>query len=410
MKFNTALLHGDFGADGKTGATTIPIYQSSAFEQETAEKLENVFKGREPGFIYTRINNPTVEAFEKRIAYLEGGTGAVACSSGMAAATLALLNIVRSGEEIVSGSGIFGGTYSLFGCFEDFGITARYAEDNSIESFKDNINDKTRAIYVETIGNPKLDVYDIKALSELAHSHGIPLIVDNTVTTPYLLKPLSLGADIVIHSTSKYINGSGNSIGGIIIDGGKFKWDFDKYPSLKAYKKFGGFVYLAKLRKTLFKDFGACMAPFNAYLSSLGLETMALRLDRLCSNALKLAITLKNHPKVTEVNYPGLESCQDYGVAIKQFKDKFGAILTIRVGSKENAFKLINSLKYAYNLSNIGDVRTLVIHPASTIYATNTVEEMEKMGVYDDLIRISVGIEDFEDIEEDFEQALEKVI
>ena len=409
MKFNTALLHGEFGADSKTGATTVPIYQSSAFEQETAEKLENIFKGREPGFLYTRISNPTIEAFEKRINFLEGGVGSAACSSGMAAVTLALLNIVRSGEEIVSGSGIFGGTYSLFGCFEDFGITARYAKDNSAESFEEIINDRTRAIYIETIGNPKLDVYDIKELSRLAHSHGIPLVVDNTVTTPYLVKPFELGADIIIHSTSKYINGSGNSIGGIIVDGGKFKWDFEKFPSLNAYKKFGGFVYLAKLRKTLFKDFGACMAPFNAYLCSLGLETMALRMDRLCSNALQLARALQSHPGVTAVNYPGLEASQYFEVAGKQFGDKFGAILTIRVGSKENAFKLINSLKYAYNLSNIGDVRTLVIHPASTIYATNTVEEMEKMGVYDDLIRISVGIEDFEDIREDFEQALEKM-
>lgn len=409
MRFNTALLHGGFSPDGKNGATTIPIYQSSAFEHDSAEKLENIFKGREPGYIYTRINNPTIEAFEKRIAYLEGGAGAVACSSGMAAAALAILNIVKSGEEIVSGSGIFGGTYSLFGCFEDFGITARYARDNSVESFEENINEKTRAIYVETIGNPKLDVYDIKALAELAHKYGIPLIADNTATTMYLLRPLSLGADIVIHSASKYINGSGNSIGGIIVDGGKFKWDFEKYSSLKAYRKFGGFVYLAKLRKTLFKDFGACMAPFNAYLCSLGLETLALRMDRLCSNALLLAKALKDNPKVVSVNYPGLEDNENYELAGNQFGKKYGAILTIRAGSKENAFKVINSLKYACNLSNIGDVRTLVIHPASTIYATNSAEEMEAMGVYDDLIRISVGIEDIEDIKEDFEQALEKI-
>ncbi len=409
MKFNTALLHGAFGSDSKTGATTVPIYQASAFEQETAEKLENIFKGYEPGFIYTRISNPTIEAFEKRIAYLEGGISAVACSSGMSAVTLALLNILKSGEEVISGSGIFGGTYSMFSCFEDFGITARYARDTSVESFEELINDKTRAIYVETIGNPKLDVYDIKALAELAHKYGIPLVVDNTVTTPYLIKPLNIGADIVIHSTSKYINGSGNSIGGIIVDGGKFKWDFEKFSSLKAFKKFGGFVYTAKLRKGLFKDFGACMAPFNAYLSMLGLETLALRMDGLCSNALRLAEALQANPKVVSVNYPGLETSENYHTAARQFGGKSGAILTIRVGSKENAFQVINSLKYAYNLSNIGDVRTLVIHPASTIYASNTAEEMEKMGVYEDLIRISVGIEDFEDLLEDFSQALDKI-
>lgn len=409
MRFNTALLHGNFSSDGKTGATTTPIYQSSSFKHGTAEELENIFNGREPGFIYTRINNPTIEAFEKRIAYLEGGIGAVACASGMAAVTLALLNILKSGEELVSGSGIFGGTHSLFGCLEDFGITSRYAKDNSIESFRECINEKTKVIFVETIGNPRLDVPDIKALSELAHEYGIPLVVDSTVTTPYLIKPLSLGADIVVHSTSKYINGSGNSIGGIIVDGGKFKWDFDRYPALTSYKKFGAFVYLAKLRKSLFKDFGACMSPFNAYLSSLGIETLALRMDRLCSNAFKLAISLQNNPKVVSVNYPGLIESEYHTLANEQFGGKSGAILTIRVGSKEKAFKVINSLKYASNLANIGDVRTLVIHPASTIYATNSVEEKEKMGVYEDLIRISVGLEDIEDIEEDFTQALHMI-
>ncbi len=409
MRFDTALLHGNYKPDGKTGATTTPIFQSSSFVHGTAEELENIFLGREPGFIYTRINNPTIEAFEKRIAYLEGGIGAAACSSGMSAVTLALLNILKSGEEIVSGSGIFGGTYSLFKCLEDFGITALYARDNGVESFEACINEKTRAIYVETIGNPKLDVYDIKALAKLAHSYGIPLVVDNTATTPYLVKPISLGADIVIHSTSKYINGSGNSIGGMIVDSGKFKWDFDKYPALKAYKQFGAFIYLAKLRKTLFKDIGACMSPFNAYLSSLGLETLALRMDRLCSNALRLAESLKDNPKVVSVNFPGLPESDCHTLAKEQFGGKYGAILTIRVGSKEKAFKVINALKFAANLANIGDVRTLVIHPASTIYVANSIEEKEKMGVYEDLIRISVGIEDIEDIEEDFAQALNTI-
>jgi O-acetylhomoserine (thiol)-lyase len=406
MKFNTALIHGNSAPDSKTGATTMPIYQSSAFRHESAEKLENIFNGREPGFLYTRINNPTIEAFEKRIAYLEGGVGAAACASGMSAVTLALLNILKSGEEVISGSGIFGGTYSLFHCFEDFGIKAVYAKDNRVESFEELLNEKTRAIFIETIGNPKLDVPDIKAISELAHKHGIPLVVDNTVTTPYLVKPLSLGADIVIHSTSKYINGSGNSIGGIIVDGGKFQWDMEMFSSLKPYKQFGPFIYLAKLRKTIFKDFGACMAPLNAYLSSLGLETLALRMDRLCSNALLLAQSLNSNAKVVRVNYPGLPENEFSSLADRQFGGKSGAILTIRVGSKDKAFKLINSLKYAVNLSNIGDVRTLVIHPASTIYAGYSEEEMEKMGVYNDLIRISTGIEDIEDIVEDFEQAL----
>lgn len=409
MKFNTALLHGNFTPDDKTGATTTPIYQSTAFQHGTAEELENIFNGRQPGFIYTRINNPTIESFERRIAYLEGGIGAAAFASGMSAVTLALLNIVRSGDEIVSGSGIFGGTHSLFNGLEDLGITARYAKDSRTESYEECINDKTRVIYIETIGNPKLDVADIKALAELAHGYNIPLVVDNTVTTPYLLKPLSLGADIVVHSTSKYINGSGNSIGGIIVDGGKFKWDIDKFPAFKSYKKFGPFTYLAKLRNGVTKDIGACMAPFNAYLSGLGLETMALRMDRLCSNAFELAKILKSNPKVVSVNYPGLEENEYHELSKRQFQGKFGAILTIRVGSKENAFKVINSLKYAVNLANIGDVRTLVIHPASTICTHDSIADKEKMGVYEDLIRISVGIEDIEDIREDFEQALNSI-
>lgn len=407
MRFNTGLLHGNYAFEEKTGSTTTPIYQTSSFGHKTAEELENIFLGYEPGYIYSRINNPTVDAFEKRMTYLEGGIGSIACSSGMAAVTLAVLNLLKSGQELISGSGIFGGTYSLFNGLEDYGITARYAKDNRVESFEALITDKTRLIFVETIGNPKLDVPDIKKLGELAHSHGIPLIVDNTITSPYLMKPIELGADIVIHSTSKYINGSGNSISGTITDSGKFKWDYEKFSGLKSYKKFGNFVFLAKLRKGLHKDFGACLSPFNAYLNCIGLETLGIRMDRLCETALKLALNLQQNPEVVQVNYPGLLEHEDHLVAKTQFNGHFGALLTIRTGSKEKAFKVINSLKYATNLANVGDVRTLVIHPASTIYATNSIDEKEKMGVYEDLIRISVGLEDIEDLIEDFAQALQ---
>ncbi len=409
MKFNTMLLHGNFDAEERTGGTSTPIYQSTAFKHQTAEKLENIFKGNAPGFVYTRIGNPTVDVLERRLSMLEGGIGAVVCASGMAAVSLAIVNLLRSGDEVVSGSGIFGGTYSLFKCLEDFGITARYAKDNRMKSFEECITEKTRLLFVETIGNPKLDVPDIRSLAELAHQKGIPLIVDNTSTTPYLVQPLRLGADIVVHSTSKYINGSGNSIGGIIIDGGRFAWDLDRFPSLKDFAKFGAFAYLAKLRKRIFKDFGPCASPFNAYLTGIGLETLSLRMDRLCDNAYKLAVSLKANNKVTAVNYPGLEDNPYYEIAKQQFGGKFGAILTIRVGSKEKAFKVINSLKYAFNLANIGDARTLVIHPASTIYAANSIEEKEGAGVYEDLIRISVGLEDIEDLREDFAHALKGI-
>jgi len=409
MNFNTALLHGNFTADKKSGATTTPIYQSTAFRHETAEELENIFRGNEPGFVYTRLNNPTIESFEKRMAYLEKGAGAVACASGMAAITLAVLNILQSGDEILSSSGIFGGTYALFEGFKAFGISTRYVYENDLTLFETAITDRTRLIFVETIGNPKLDVADIRGLSELAHAKGIPLIVDNTVTTPYLVRPVELGADIVIHSTSKYINGSGNSIGGMIIDSGKFKWDLDKYPGFKDFKKYGKFIYLAKLRKSVFKDFGACISPFNVYLTSLGLETLGIRMERLCSNALALATYLRDNSKVSFTNYSGLEDNPYHELAKEQFSGKFGGILTIRVGSKKNAFSVINSLKFASNLANVGDVRTLVIHPASTIYETNSLEEREKMGVYEDLIRISVGLEDIEDIQADFQQALDSL-
>lgn len=409
MKFNTALLHGDYGPDEKTGATGTPIYQSTAFSHGTAEELEDIFKGNAPGFVYSRINNPTIASFEKRLAFLEGGVGAIACASGMAAVALAIMNIAQAGDEIVAGSGIFGGTYALFRDLQDYGIQTHHVSDNDPKSYAKVINNKTRLIFVETIGNPKLDVPDIRALSELAHDHGIPLVVDNTVTTPYLVKPIERGADIVVHSTSKYINGSGNSIGGMIIDSGKFKWDFEKFQGLKEFEKLGKFMYLAKLRNGLFRNIGASLAPFNAFLNTIGLETLGIRMDRMCANALKLAVNLQENKKVLAVNYPGLEDNPYHRLAGEQFEQRYGAILTIRLGSKEKAFQVINHLQYALNLANIGDARTLVIHPASTIYANNSFEDKERAGVYEDLIRLSVGLEDIEDIVEDFQQALKTI-
>lgn len=407
MKFNTLLLHGAFDGDESRGATNTPIYQATAFQHQSAEKLEHIFQGTAPGFVYTRIGNPTVDALERRLALLEGGAGAVACASGMAAVTLAVINLLRSGDEVVASSGIFGGTHSLLESLSEFGITARYAEDSSPDSFARCMNEKTKLMFIETVGNPKLDVPDIKALAELAHARGIPLVVDSTVTTPYLVQPLRWGADIVIHSMSKYINGSANSIGGVIIDGGRFKWRAEQYPALQPFAKYGAFAYLAKLRKGVFKDFGPCVSPFNAFLTAIGLETLGLRMDRLCENAQKLAEFLQSNAAVTVVNYPGLPEHQQHETASRQFGGKFGAILTIRTGSKEKAFQVINRLKYAANLSNIGDVRTLVVHPASTIYAADSLAAREAAGVYEDLIRISVGLEDIEDLTADFEQALQ---
>lgn len=414
MEFNTKLLHGNYKPDEGTGATTVPIFQSTSFRHKTAEELERVFAGTEPGYMYTRINNPTVEAFEKRIASLEKGIGAVACASGMSAISMAVLNLLEQGDELVSSSGIFGGTYALFRNLSDYGIKARFAHETSVEAFAEKVTEKTKLIFVETIGNPKMDIPNLKELSELAHSHKIPLLVDNTVTTPLLCRPFEHGADIVVHSTSKLINGGGNSIGGVIVDRGRFEWDEDKFTKLHGYReKYSFLAYMAKLRKGLHRDIGPSMAPFNAYLNNLGLDTLGVRMERMCANALSLADFLIEHPKVSWVNYPGLRGNPFKELADSQFNGGYGVILTFGVGSKQNAFTVINNLKYAYNLSNIGDLRTLVVHPASTIYASIigecTKEERAAIGVTEDMIRVSVGIEDIKDIIEDFNQALNVV-
>lgn len=406
MKFNTSLLHGNRKYEKEAGATLTPIYQNSAFQQESAEKLEMVCSHKAPGFSYTRVNNPTVADFEQRITLLEGGISTVACSSGMSAIFNAIMNVVRSGDEIISSTGIYGGTIELFKDLESFGIVTKYVKENSISEIEKKISNKTKIIFAETIGNPKLNVLDIKAVAQLAKDRNILFIVDNTVATAYLVKPIELGADIVINSSSKYINGSGNSISGVITDSGKFNWDEERYPSMRLYKKLGPMAYTAKLRSGLFSNTGACLSPFNAYLNSLGLETLGVRMERACNNAYKLANFFKTCEKIDSVNYPGLESSPYNHIAKKQFKNGYGAMVTIRVGSKERAFSIINKLKYPLKVPNIGDTKTLVIHPASTIYTHSTEEEMENAGVYDDLIRISVGIEDIDDLIADFKQAI----
>ena len=404
MKFNTALLHRGT-AKNEHGATQTAICQVSAFEHESAEKLEKVFENKAPGFAYSRIGNPTVDAFEKRVASLEGGIGAVACSSGMAAVTMSLLNILQAGDEVIAGAGLFGGTIDLFGDLAAFGITARFADTVTAESVEELITDRTKAVFTELIGNPKLDVVDIAAVSEVCHDHGIPLIIDSTTATPYLVHPFECGADIVIHSASKYINGGGNSISGVIIDNGKFAWNDVKFPQFAEYRKFGKFAYLAKLRNGIWRNVGACLSPFNAYMNSVGIETLGLRMERICGNALALAEFLQEQNGIT-VNYPGLESSPYHGLVQSQLRGMGGGILTVRAGSRERAFRLINSLKYAKIATNIGDIRTLVIHPASTIYLHSDEARREQAGVYDDTIRVSVGIEDIEDLKEDFADAI----
>ncbi len=407
MRFTTRLLHDHFAPDAASGATTQPIYQTSAYYQASAEEMEKVFAGRKPGFVYTRVNNPTIAGFEQRINALEGGVGAVACASGMAAIMQAVLNVVSSGDEIVAAGGLYGGTSSIFRDLASYGIRVRYAADSSVEAFAACMTEKTRLVYVESIGNPKLDVPDIAALASMVHQHEVPLFVDNTVTTPYLLQPISLGADVVIHSTSKAINGNGNSIGGIVVSGGKFRWDAAKFPKFRDYA-FGPLSFIVRMRMRMVTDYGGCMAPFNAYLTGIGLDTLALRLERICANAQHLAEFCSQQSGIL-VNYPGLHSSPWHALAKQQFHERYGAMLTLRLGSREKAYAFIDSLHYALNVSNIGDARTLVIHPASTIFVHSSKQEKENAGVTDDLVRVNVGLEDIEDLQEDVEQALKKL-
>ena len=405
MGFNTDLLHAGKIKDSK-GATLPPIYQSSAFEQETSEDLAGIFGGRKMGFCYTRVANPTVTAFEERINKLEGGLASVACASGMAAISMALLNILQAGDEIISSASLYGGSIDLFRDLEAFGIKTIYVKNNDWDEIEKSFTEKTKVVFAETIGNPCLDVTDIDKLAEIAHSHGVPLVLDNTTATPYLVKAIEHGADIVVNSSSKYINGSSNSISGILTDSGNFKWTKDRYPVLGEYLKFGKFAFVSKLRNGLYRNVGVCLSPLNAYLNIIGLETLGLRMDRQSDNAYQLAKWFEENYKDIKVNYPGLESSDWHDVAKRVLKNGFGGILTIRVGSKERAFEIMNKLQIPFILSNIGDTKTLVVHPSSTISLHSTEKELEDSGVYDDLIRISVGIEDIDDLIADFKQAI----
>lgn len=408
LKFDSLLIHGGSEA-GPAGATSVPIVQSSSFAYSSAEELEDVFRGRAAGQVYTRLGNPTTEALEKRLALLEGGGAAIATSSGMSAITTAVMTIVQAGDEILASSSLFGGTFSLFrDTLSNYGITTRFVDPCDHAAVAGAINERTRLLFVETIGNPKLDVPDIPALADIAHAAGIPIVVDTTVTSPYLATGADLKADILAYSTSKYINGTGTTIGGAIIDRGAFNWDNPRFPHFAAFhKKYRQFAFTARARKLVHKDIGACPSPFNSFLLTEGIQTLALRMDRHCDNALALASFLKTHPNVAWVSYPGLDDSPHHAVACKLYGKRFGGLLTFGTGDKASAFKLINALSMAKNLANIGDAKTLVIHPASTICVDYSPEDKALMGVGEDTIRVSVGIENYQDIVEDFRQALD---
>ncbi|MGE6856933.1 homocysteine synthase [Bacillus pumilus] len=421
FRLETKAIHAGQELDSATYSRAVPIYQTSSFGFRDSEHAANLFGLQEPGNIYSRIMNPTNDVFEKRIAELEGGIGALAVSSGQAATTYSILNIAGAGDEIVSSSSLYGGTYNLFAhTLKKLGITVKFVDSSNLEELEAAITDKTKAVYAESIGNPKGDILHIEAISGIAHKHHIPLIVDNTLASPYLLRPIEFGADIVVHSATKFIGGHGTSIGGVIVDSGKFPWDeSDKfkgltepdpsYHGLTYTEAIGEAAYITKARVQLLRDLGAALSPFNSFLLLQGLETLHLRLERHSENALKTAQFLQDHPLVDWVSYPGLESHKSYKLAKTYLPKGQGAILTFGIkGGREAGKKLIDSVKLFSHLANVGDSKSLIIHPASTTHQQLSEAEQKATGVTPELIRLSVGTEAIEDIIADLEQAITK--
>lgn len=416
--FETLALHGGQEADPATNSRAVPIYQTTSYLFNDADHAANLFNLSEPGNIYTRIMNPTTDVFEKRIAQLEGGVGALAVGSGQAAEFLAILNILSSGDELISATSLYGGTYNLFyHTLPKMGIKVTFVDPTDPENFRRALTDRTRAIYAETVGNPRLDTLDIEAVSRIAHEASIPLIIDNTLPSPYLIRPLEHGADIVVHSATKFIGGHGTSIGGVIVDGGKFPWDNGKFPGftepdasyhgLKYAEALGPLAYIIKARIQLLRDLGPALSPFNSFLFLQGLETLHLRMERHSENALRVANFLMDHPNVRWVSYPGLPNHPSHELAKKYHKGGFGAIVGFGVGGGvEAGRRLINNVKLFSLLANVGDAKSLIIHPASTTHSQLTPEERELTGVTDDFIRLSVGLESIDDILADLDQAL----
>ena len=408
-RFETLVIHGGLDPKQWNGATLPPIYQTASHRFDTAEELSEVFAGKKDGFIYQRLRNPTNQALEKKLNILEGGLGAIVTSSGMAAITATIMAIASSGDEIIAGNSLFMSTYLLFAkVLPRFGITARLVETTNYEEWKSAASNRTKLFFAETIGNPKMDVPDIRKLAEIAHSKQAPLIVDNTLATPYLFRPFDGGADIIVHSTTKFFNGHGSAVGGVIIDSGKFAWPLEKYADFKLFvERKGKGALLDKVWREIHINFGTTQSPFQSYLTMIGLDTMALRMQRHNENTMKLAEFLKNHPKVNWVNYPGLDSSAHRKTALAQFGGKgFGSLLTFGLADQNACFEFIKRLKIAYHLANLGDCKTLVIHPASSQYVSFDQKTRTELGIPSDMVRVSVGIEAIEDIIEDFDSAL----
>ncbi|RMA94139.1 homocysteine synthase [Priestia megaterium] len=415
----TQAIHSGQQLDPATFSRAVPIYQTSSFGFKDTEHAASLFNLSEQGYIYTRIVNPTTDVFEQRIAELEGGVGALGVASGQSATTFSILNIASAGDEIVSASSLYGGTYNLFSStLPKLGITVKFVNADNPENFRSAITSKTKAIYAESVGNPQGNVLDIQAVADIAHEYGIPLIIDNTVPSPYLLRPIDFGADIVVHSATKFLGGHGTAIGGVIVDSGKFDWEASgKFPDLTTpdpsyhglvYTEAAGeAAYITKARVQLLRDIGAALSPFNSFLLLQGVETLHLRLERHSENALKVANFLEQHELVEWVNYAGLPSHPSYSLAQKYLPKGQGAILTFGVrGGKNAATKLIDSVQLFSHLANIGDSKSLIIHPASTTHQQLSKDEQKASGVTPELIRLSVGTEAIDDLLEDLDYAL----
>lgn len=423
FKFDTLQVHAGQEVDPTTGSRAVPIYQTSSYVFDNVEHGANLFALKESGNIYTRIMNPTWDVFEKRMAALEGGVGALALASGQAAITYSILTIAGAGDEIVSASTLYGGTHNLFAhTLEKLGIHTVFVNPDDPESFRQAINEKTKAVFIESIGNPGTNLIDIQAVADIAHENNLPLIIDNTFGTPYLIRPIEYGADIVIHSATKFIGGHGTSVGGVIVDSGKFNWlDNERFPDLNSPDpSYNGLVYardvgeaafITKARVQILRDTGACLSPFNAFLFIQGLETLSLRVERHVSNAVKVAEFLQDHPAVAWVNYPGLEGNKYNDLAKKYFPKGVGSIFTFGIkGGLEEGKKFIESLEVFSLLANVADAKSLVIHPASTTHSQMNEEELKAAGATTDLIRLSIGLEDVDDIIYDLDQALNKAV
>lgn len=419
--FDTKQVHAGFRGDRETHAVAVPIYQTTAYTFDSAQHAADLFDLKVEGNIYTRLNNPTLTVLENRIAALCGGVGALSLSSGQAATTISVLNIANAGDNIVAASSLYGGTYNLFAhTFKKMGIEVRFADPDKPEEMEGLIDNGTKAVFVEIIGNPLGNIPDVSALAEMAHSYGIPLFVDNTFATPYLCRPFEFGADIVIHSATKFLGGHGNSLGGIIVDGGRFDWEksgrFDclvkpdpSYHGIKYTERFRNAAFIAKARAQLLRDIGCCQSPFNAFLIINGIETLSLRMRKHSQNALEIARFLEGHSEVAWVNYPGLESSPYYERAKKYLPGGAGSVFSFGLrGGKEACIKALESTRIFYHVTNVGDVRSIITHPASTTHAQLNEEEMKKAGIAPEMIRLSVGIEDVNDLIADLDAAISK--